>query len=68
MQLPDDEPLIQSSTLIPSSNTTQIVESTPSTEKSPNPPEKTSVPREWRHSASYSKDFIIGNSSDRIQT
>jgi len=29
---------------------------------------KTSVPREWRHSASFPNDFIIGDPSDKMQT
>lgn len=68
MQLPEDDSPIQSTTNSSSTNLDQTEESTPSPKKSPALPEKIMVPREWRHSANYPNDFIIENTSDRMQT
>ncbi|KAH0650271.1 hypothetical protein KY284_030183 [Solanum tuberosum] len=36
--------------------------------ESTTPVDKTHIPREWRHNASYPKNFIMGKPDDKIQT
>jgi len=41
-------------------------EPAPTKGKSTTPVEKTAVPREWRHNASYPNKFILENPDDKI--
>ncbi|KAH0755142.1 hypothetical protein KY290_025412 [Solanum tuberosum] len=50
-------------TLVPNTDESAAMEM-----ESTTPADKTNIPREWRHNASYPENFILGKPDDKIQT